>query len=72
MRACLDAAGFTGPIVAGEPKKGDNISMWFDQNGYSSSRKARERLGWTSRQQSVIESADRLYGAWKAAQALNG
>jgi nucleoside-diphosphate-sugar epimerase len=72
MRACLDAAGFKGPVVAAEPKKGDNISMWFDQNGYSSSRMARERLGWTSRQQSVIASVDRLYSAWKAAQAFSG
>jgi nucleoside-diphosphate-sugar epimerase len=71
MRACLDAAGFKGPIVAAEPMKGDNISMWFDQNGYSSSKKARERLGWRSRQDSVIASADRLYEAWKAGQALD-
>jgi nucleoside-diphosphate-sugar epimerase len=72
MRACLDAAGYTGPIRADVPIKGDNISMWFDQNGYSSSSKARERLGWRSRQSSVIESADRLFGAWKAARTLNG
>ena len=71
MRACLDAAGYKGPIVAGEPKKGDNISMWFDQNGYSSSAKARQRLGWRSRQAGVIESADRLFAAWTAARPFN-
>jgi hypothetical protein len=72
MRACLDAAGYNGPIRADVPAKGDNISMWFDQNGYSSSRKARERLGWTSRHDSVIASAGRLFDAWKAARALVG
>ena len=76
-RSGRDAASASGTVtpfavVAAEPKKGDNISMWFDQNGYSSSRKARERLGWTSRQKSVIESVDRLYAAWKAAQAFSG
>lgn len=69
MRACFDAAGYKGPIEFKEPIQGDNISMWFDQNAYSSSAKARERLKWTSRHPSVIESVDRLYSAWKAAQA---
>jgi nucleoside-diphosphate-sugar epimerase len=72
MRACLDAAGYKGQIRLEGPAKGDNISMWFDQNGYSSSQKARDRLGWRSRHDSVIASADRLFGAWKAAQALSG
>ena len=72
MRACLDAAGYKGPIRLEGPAKGDNISMWFDQNAYSSSRKARELLGWTSRQDGVLASAERLFDAWKAAQALYG
>jgi nucleoside-diphosphate-sugar epimerase len=72
MRACLDAAGYTGQIRLEGPAKGDNISMWFDQNGYSSSQKARERLGWTSRHDGVIASAKRLFDAWKAAQVVAG
>ena len=71
MRACVKAAGYTGEIKLAEPVKGDNISMWFDQNAYSSSRKARERLGWASRHDSVIASAERLYAAWKAAQRVS-
>ncbi len=62
MRACLDAAGYEGPIRAGAPAKGDNISMWFDQNGYSSSRRRRaQRLELTSRHDGVIASAARLF-----------
>jgi nucleoside-diphosphate-sugar epimerase len=70
MRRCVEAAGYDGQIRLEEPVKGDNISMWFDQNAYSSSRKARERLGWTSRHDSVIASADRLFRSWKAAQSI--
>ncbi|MGE5538204.1 MAG: NAD-dependent epimerase/dehydratase family protein [Gemmatimonas sp.] len=69
MKTCMRVAGHTGDIRFEPPVKGDNISMWFDQNAYSSSRKARERLGWRSRHDSVIDSADRLYTSWKAAQA---
>jgi nucleoside-diphosphate-sugar epimerase len=69
MRTCLRAAGHRGDIRLEGPIKGDNISMWFDQNAYSSSRKARERLGWASRHESVLASADRLFQSWKAAQA---
>jgi nucleoside-diphosphate-sugar epimerase len=69
MRRCMDAAGYRGDIRLEVPVKGDNISMWFDQNAYSSSRKARERLGWTSRHDSVVDSTDRLFHAWKAARA---
>ena len=72
MRACLDAAGFSGAIQYEPPIKGDNISMWFDQNGYSSSQKARARLGWRSTHDSVIASAPRLYAAWKAARDFAG
>lgn len=72
MRACLDAAGYKGQIRLEGPAKGDNISTWFDQNGYSSSQKARERLGWSSRHDGVIASAKRLFDAWKAAQVGAG
>jgi nucleoside-diphosphate-sugar epimerase len=70
MRACLDAAGYTRPIRLEGPAKGDNISTWFDQNGYSSSRKARERLGWRSRHEGVVASAKALFDAWKAARLI--
>lgn len=69
MRACVDAAGYRGPIRLEGPAKGDNISTWFDQNAFSSSRKARGRLGWSSPHDGVIASAERLFDAWKAAQA---
>jgi nucleoside-diphosphate-sugar epimerase len=72
MRACLDAAGYKGPIRADVPIKGDNISMWFDQNGYSTSQKARDRLGWRARQDGVVASAERLFAAWTAARAISG
>lgn len=68
MRHCMKAAGYTGEIRLEGPIKGDNISMWFDQNAYSSSRKACERLGWTPRHNGVIASTDGLFRAWKAAQ----
>jgi nucleoside-diphosphate-sugar epimerase len=70
MRACLDAAGYKGQIRLEGPIKGDNISMWFDQNAFSSSQKARERLGWSSRHDGVIASAKRLFDAWKATQVV--
>jgi nucleoside-diphosphate-sugar epimerase len=72
MRACLDAAGYTGKIRLEGPAKGDNISTWFDQNEFSSSQKVRERLGWKSRHDGVIASAKALFAAWKAAQAATG
>lgn len=68
MRACLDVAGCDKPIQYEPPVKGDNISMWFDQNAYSSSAKARARLGWRSRHDGVLQSVERLYAAWKATQ----
>ena len=71
MRRCMDVAGYKGEIKCAEPVKGDNISMWFDQNAYSSSSKARGRLGWTSRHDGVIASADRLFRSWKATQAVS-
>lgn len=72
MRACVNAAGYKGDIRFEPPAKGDNISMWFDQNGYSSSAKAREKLGWRARQQGVIASADGLFAAWSAARNRDG
>ena len=72
MRACLDAAGYKGQIRLEGPAKGDNISMWFDQNAFSSSQKARKRLGWSSRHDGVIDSAKGLFAAWKAAQLIAG
>jgi nucleoside-diphosphate-sugar epimerase len=71
MRSCLDAAGYKAEIRFEGPVKGDNISMWFDQDAYSSSAKARERLGWASRHDGIIASADRLFRAWKAAQPVS-
>jgi nucleoside-diphosphate-sugar epimerase len=66
MRACLDAAGYQGDIRFEGPKKGDNVSTWFDQNEFITSKKARERLGWSPRHDGIIETAKTVYGAWKA------
>jgi nucleoside-diphosphate-sugar epimerase len=68
MRACLDAAGYKGDIRFEGPKKGDNVSTWFDQNEFITSQKARERLGWSARHDGILESAKAVYEAWKAAQ----
>jgi nucleoside-diphosphate-sugar epimerase len=67
MRACLDAAGYKGDIRFEGPKKGDNISTWFDQNEFITSQKARERLGWSARHDGILDSAKAVYEAWKAA-----
>ena len=68
MRACLDAVGYQGDIRFEGPKKGDNVSTWFDQNEFITSQKARDRLGWRARHGGVIETAKAVYEAWKAAQ----
>jgi nucleoside-diphosphate-sugar epimerase len=68
MRACLAAAGHRGDIRFEGPKKGDNVSTWFDQNEFITSKKARERLGWSPRHDGIIETATIVYDAWKAAQ----
>lgn len=68
MRACLDAAGYQGEIKFEGPKKGDNISTWFDQNEFITSQKARHRLRWYPRHGGVLETAKSIHGAWKAAQ----
>ena len=69
MRACLDAAGYKGDIRFEGPTKGDNISTWFNQNEFITSQKARERLGWSTRHDGIIETAKTVYQAWKAAQS---
>lgn len=68
MRACVAAAGFAGEIRFEGSKKGDNISTWFDQNEFITSAKASERLGWRARHAGVIESAPRIFAAWKASR----
>jgi nucleoside-diphosphate-sugar epimerase len=70
MRACADAAGYRGEIRFEGPKKGDNISTWFNQNEFITPQKARERLGWIARQPGIIDSAKRVYKSWKAAQDI--
>ena len=69
MRACFDAAGCTREIRFEGPIKGDNISTWFNQNEFFTPRKARERLGWSTRHDGIIETAKTVYEAWKASQA---
>ena len=71
MRACADAAGYRGDIRFEGPKKGDNISTWFNQNEFITSQKARERLGWSARHPGIIESVQQVYKSWKAAQDLD-
>jgi nucleoside-diphosphate-sugar epimerase len=71
MRACLDAANYKGEIRFEGPTKGDNISSWFNQNEFIASQKARERLGWSTPHGGIIESAKRVYEAWKAAQTAD-
>ena len=69
MRACFDAAGCTRDIRFEGPMKGDNISTWFNQNEFITPRKARERLGRSTRHDGIIETAKTVYEAWKASQA---
>ena len=68
MRACLDAVGHKSDIRFEGPTKGDNISTWFNQNEFITSQKARERLGWSTRHDGIIETARTVYQSWKAAQ----
>jgi nucleoside-diphosphate-sugar epimerase len=70
MRACAKAAGYNGDIRFEEPKKGDNISTWFNQNEFITAQKARERLRWTTRHAGIIESAPQAYRSWKMAQDM--
>lgn len=69
MRACVAATGKNAEIRFEGPKKGDNVSTWFDQNEFITAKKARERLGWRPRHAGVIESAPQIYQSWKAANA---
>jgi nucleoside-diphosphate-sugar epimerase len=71
MRACAEAASYRGEIRFEEPKKGDNISTWFNQNEFITAQKARDRLGWRARQPGIIESASQVYKSWKAAQEMD-
>ena len=70
MRACLAAAGYKGEIRFEDSKKGDNISTWFNQNEFITSKKANDRLGWIARHEGIIEQAPRVYESWKAAGSL--
>ena len=69
MRACVAATGANKEIRFEGPKQGDNISTWFNQNEFITAKKAKERLGWRARHAGVIESAPRVYRAWKAVNA---
>jgi nucleoside-diphosphate-sugar epimerase len=68
MRACLEAAGYAGELPFEGPKKGDNISTWFNQNEFVSSAKARRVLGWSTRHPGILQAAPAAYASWKAAQ----
>jgi nucleoside-diphosphate-sugar epimerase len=70
MRACIGAAGYKGDVRFEGPTKGDNISTWFNQNEFITSQKARERLGWVTRHDGIVESAKSVYDAWKTAQRM--
>jgi len=71
MRACVAAAGYKGEIRFEGPVKGDNISTWFNQNEFITSQKARERLGWITRHDGIIESARAVYDSWKTAHRMD-
>lgn len=68
-RACMKAAGYDGEIEFAEPQEDDKTSVWFDQNEFITSQKARTRLGWVPHHIGVIDEVDTYYAAWKAAQA---
>lgn len=69
MRACIAAAGYTGDVRFEGPKKGDNISTWFNQNEFVNSEKVRRVLGWSTRREGIVQAAPRAYASWKAASA---
>ena len=68
MEACVHAAGHKGDIQMGEPKEDDVTSTWFDQNEFIISQKARRLLGWFPRHAGILDDAETVYAAWKAAQ----
>lgn len=71
MQACLSATGYKGEIEFAEPNEDDVTSVWFDQNEFITSQKARRLLGWTPRHLGVIDEIETYYGAWKAANTSN-
>ena len=66
MRACVAAAGYRGEIRFEEPREGENLSSWFNQNEFITSQKARDRLGWRPRHAGVMDSVEQIYASWKA------
>ena len=68
MQACLTAAGYDGEIEFAEPDEEDVTSVWFDQNEFITSQKARYLLGWTPRHLGVIDEIETYYMAWKTAK----
>jgi nucleoside-diphosphate-sugar epimerase len=68
MRACLKAAGYTGDIEFAPPQDDDITSIWFDQNEFITSQKARRILGWVPRHTGIIDEVETYHAAWKFAQ----
>lgn len=69
MQACLSATGYEGEIEFAEPDEDDVTSVWFDQNEFITSQKARRLLGWIPRHLGVIDEIETYYNAWKAARS---
>lgn len=57
-RACMKAAGYDGEIEFAEPQEDDKTSVWFNQNEFITSQKARARLGWVPTHIGVIDEVD--------------
>jgi nucleoside-diphosphate-sugar epimerase len=72
MKACLQAAGYTGEIEFAPPQEDDVTSVWFNQNEFITSRKAYRLLGWVPRHTGIIDEIETYYAAWKAAQYIGG
>ena len=68
-KACMKAAGYDGEIEFAEPDEKDKTSVWFNQNEFITSHKARKQLGWVPNHIGVIDEVDVYYAAWKAANA---
>ena len=71
MRACLSATGYEGEIEFADPDEDDVTSVWFDQNEFITSGKARRLLDWIPRHLGVIDEIETYYSAWKAANTRN-
>ena len=67
MQACLQAARYSGDIEFAEPQEDDVTSIWFNQNEFITSHKARWLLGWVPRHLGVIDEIETYYAAWKTA-----